>query len=52
MNQNSWITPGIINSCKHRRELHKELQNNNNPTLASYHTDTAYGYEKRQKNLT
>jgi hypothetical protein len=30
MNQNSWITPGIITSCKHKRELYKELQNNNN----------------------
>ena len=32
MNQNSWITPGIITSCKHKRELYKELQNNNNAT--------------------
>jgi hypothetical protein len=29
-NQNSWITPGIITSCKHKRELYKELHNNNN----------------------
>jgi hypothetical protein len=28
------------NSCKHKRELHKELQNNNNNvTLASYFRD-------------
>jgi hypothetical protein len=39
MNQNSWITPRIITSCKHKRELHKELQNNNNATLASYYRD-------------
>ena len=39
MNQNSWITPGIITSCKRKRELHKELQNNNNGTLASYYKD-------------
>jgi hypothetical protein len=42
MNQNSWITPGIITCCKHKRELHKEIQNNNNnniATLASYYTD-------------
>jgi hypothetical protein len=26
----------IITSCKHKRELYKELQNNNNATLASY----------------
>jgi hypothetical protein len=26
--QNSWITPGIITSCKHKRELYKELQIN------------------------
>jgi hypothetical protein len=37
MNQNSWITPGIITSCKHKRELYKELKNNNNTTLASYY---------------
>jgi hypothetical protein len=36
MNQNLWITPGIITSCKHKRELHKELQINNNATLALY----------------
>jgi uncharacterized pyridoxamine 5'-phosphate oxidase family protein len=39
MNQNSWITPGIIISCKHKSELYKELQNNNNVTLASYYRD-------------
>ena len=40
MNQNSWITPGIVNSCKHKRELYKELQIiNNNVTLASYYRD-------------
>ena len=39
MNQNSWITPGIITFCKHKRELHKELQNNNNVMLASYYRD-------------
>jgi len=39
MNQNSWITPGIIISCKHKRELYKELQNNNNATLTSYYKD-------------
>ena len=39
MNQNSWITTGIITSCKHKRELYKELQINNNDTLASYYRD-------------
>ena len=39
INQNSWITPGIITSCKHKRELYKELQNNNNATLTSYYRD-------------
>jgi len=38
-NQNSWITPGIITSSKHTGELYKELQNNNNATLASYYRD-------------
>jgi len=41
MNQNSWITPGIITSCKRKRELYKELKNNNNVTLASYNRDYA-----------
>jgi hypothetical protein len=36
MSQNSWITSGIIPSCKHARELYKKLQNNN-ATLASYY---------------
>jgi len=39
MNQNSWITPGIITFCKSKRELYKELKNNNNVTLASYYRD-------------
>jgi len=40
VNQNSWITPGIITFYKHKRELYKELQNNNNnATLASYYRD-------------
>jgi hypothetical protein len=40
MNQYSWITPQIITSCKHKRELYKELQNNNNnPTVASCYRD-------------
>jgi hypothetical protein len=38
MNQNSCITPGIVTSCKHKRELYKELRNNN-PTVASYYRD-------------
>jgi len=33
MSQISRITPGIITSCNHKRELHKELQINNNATL-------------------
>jgi hypothetical protein len=42
MNQNSWITPGIITSCKHKIEQYKELKNNNNKgTLASYYRDYA-----------
>jgi hypothetical protein len=39
MNQNSWITPGLISSCKHKRELYKELQSNNNTTLEYYYRD-------------
>jgi hypothetical protein len=40
MNQTSWITPGIITSCKRKREVYKELKNNNNnSTLASYYSD-------------
>jgi transposase-like protein len=41
MNQNSWIAPGIITSCKHKRELRKKLKNNNIATLASYYRDYA-----------
>jgi hypothetical protein len=45
INQNSWITPGIITCCKCKRELHKVLNNNNNnnntATLASYNRDYA-----------
>ena len=33
LNQNAWITPGIMTFCKYKRELHKVLQNNNNATL-------------------
>jgi hypothetical protein len=33
MNQNSWITPGIITSLKHKRKLYNELWKNNNATL-------------------
>ena len=40
LNQNSWITPGIITSCKRKRELNKELKNNNT-TLAFYYRDYA-----------
>jgi hypothetical protein len=36
MNQNSCITPGIVTFCKHKRELYKELRNNN-PRVASYY---------------
>jgi len=39
VNQNSWITPGIITSCEHKRELYKELRNKHNATLASYYRD-------------
>ena len=40
MNQNSWITPGMITSCKHKRALYKELQDdNNNASLASCYRD-------------
>jgi len=39
MTQNSWITSGIITSCRHKRELYNKLQNNNNATLTSYYKD-------------
>jgi hypothetical protein len=45
MNQNTWITPGIITSCKHKRELYKELQGNNNKTAA------LVSYYKRYSNI-
>ena len=39
MNQNSWITLGIITSCKHKRNLYNELQKDKNATLASYYKE-------------
>jgi uncharacterized pyridoxamine 5'-phosphate oxidase family protein len=39
MKLNSWITPRIIPSCKHKKELYKELQNNNNAAFSSYYRD-------------
>jgi hypothetical protein len=39
INKNSWITPGIITSCKHKIELFKELQINKNDSLLSYYRD-------------
>jgi hypothetical protein len=39
MIQNSWITPGIVTSCKHKGELYKELKNTNNTIVASYYRD-------------
>ena len=37
LNQNAWITPGIMTSCKYKRELYKVLHSNNNATLVSYY---------------
>jgi len=51
MNQNSWITPGIITSCKHKRQLYKELQNNDDPTVASYREYSKILSMVRQKEL-
>jgi len=39
MNQNLWITPGRITSCKHKTEFFKELLNNNNAILVSHYID-------------
>jgi hypothetical protein len=39
MNQNSWITTGLITSCKHKREIYEDLQNNNSATLEYYYRD-------------
>jgi hypothetical protein len=45
MNQNSWITTGIITCCKHKIKLYNEFyinnnnNNNNNATLACYYRD-------------
>jgi hypothetical protein len=44
---NSWITPGILISCKHKRELYRQLWNNNN----NYHIITSH-YKKYSKLLT
>jgi hypothetical protein len=34
-NQNSWITPGILIACKHKRDLYTQLRNDNNPIIKS-----------------
>ena len=39
MTQNSWIITWIIASCKNKRELYNELQNNKKATFASYYGD-------------
>jgi beta-lactamase class D len=44
-NRNSWITQGILISCKHKRDLYTQLQNNNNPITISH-------YKKYSKILT
>jgi hypothetical protein len=31
------ITPGILISCKHKRDLHTQLWNNNNPITISHY---------------
>jgi hypothetical protein len=44
-NRNSWITSGILISCKHKRDLYTQLQNDNNPITISH-------YKKYSKILT
>jgi hypothetical protein len=44
-NRNSWITPGILISCKHKRDLYTQLWNDNNPITISH-------YKKYSKILT
>jgi len=40
MTRNTWITSGILTSCRHKRELYNKLKNNNNnATLACYYKD-------------
>jgi hypothetical protein len=34
-NRNSWITPGILISRKHKRDLYTQLRNDNNPIIKS-----------------
>jgi hypothetical protein len=34
---NTWITPGIINSCKHKREIYNELRTNKDPKIGVYY---------------
>jgi len=37
MTQSTWITSGILTSCRHKRQLYNKLKNNNNATLASHY---------------
>jgi len=39
MTRSTWITSGILTSCRHKRELYNKLKNNNNATLAFYYKD-------------
>ena len=34
---NTWITPGIMKSCKHKREIYNELRNNKDPNFRVYY---------------
>jgi hypothetical protein len=36
-NRNSWISPGILFSCKHKRDLYTQLRNDNNPITISHY---------------
>ena len=39
LSHNSWITPGIQNSCQHKRVLYLKLRDNNNPHLKKHYKD-------------
>jgi hypothetical protein len=36
---NSWITTGIVISCRRKRVLYEEVKKSNNPVLSKYYTD-------------
>jgi hypothetical protein len=44
---NTWITKGICTSCHHKRILHLESRNSDNPTASKFYKDYCKNSENR-----